>query len=162
MQSPQLQLVKCGGESFKWDKIATIQRNLRAYWPNLKGRRENERYWNYEWYKHGTCTPFGVFDYFNNTVQITRGIDLEAKLFEVGVELGYSYELLQFQSAIEETFGEELNIGTRCEKDVDDNFALVEVHFCINLKQQLMKCKVNSPGDCNKREFILYISTKKH
>ena len=57
----------CTQEAFDPSILTPIQADMDRYWPSLNG--PSNTFWEHEWSKHGTCTPWSVHDYFNHGLQ---------------------------------------------------------------------------------------------
>ena len=59
----------CPGERFDIKKLASIRGTLDVDWLSCPQHGStNEKFWEHEWSKHGTCTGLSQLDYFNVTL----------------------------------------------------------------------------------------------
>lgn len=54
----------CSYERLNENLFKDYLNGLNTYWPSLKEGYTNERFWEHEWLKHGTCSGYTQHDYF--------------------------------------------------------------------------------------------------
>lgn len=66
----------CTSEPFDETVINEIGlEDMNHYWPNVKSEptdADYDSFWQHEWTKHGTCSPFRQLDYFNTTLTLGK------------------------------------------------------------------------------------------
>ena len=65
----------CSGESFSLEQIEALIPSLTMFWPSCYNM-PNEKFWEHEWDKHGTCSGYSIEEYFQTT------LDLRSRFYE--------------------------------------------------------------------------------
>lgn len=67
---PESSCTFCSEEEFDEKKIsANTLELMKIYWPNCMNVN-NEKFWEHEWSKHGTCTGMTQEEYFNKGIEL--------------------------------------------------------------------------------------------
>ncbi|KAM3508471.1 hypothetical protein MY11210_006712 [Beauveria gryllotalpidicola] len=117
---------------------------MKRYWKHFKG--EDERFWEREWRKHGTCVTtlepscYGdayrageeAADFFTRTVGLFKTLPTYQWLADAGIEPSDSktYDAAQIQSVLAKQHGAEVTL--RCSKDL-----IYEVWYHFNVRGSL-------------------------
>jgi len=56
----------CPGQAFNAGQIETLNASLNSFWIDNEG--DNPWLWSHEWTKHGTCTGYSEYGYFQNAI----------------------------------------------------------------------------------------------
>ncbi|XP_052284299.1 ribonuclease Oy-like [Dreissena polymorpha] len=126
---------------FDFSKIASLQKDLLTFWPNLYNDTELESFWSHEWTKHGTCAQdlpetTGELNYFSKGLEMNQKYDMLKMLSDGGVTPSptaqYSYK--QFMAAVKQSTGFDPNIECSYIKlDNGTDFHLVsEIEICLS------------------------------
>ncbi|KAL9121497.1 MAG: hypothetical protein Q9187_001942 [Circinaria calcarea] len=114
---------------------------MNVYWKDYKG--DDESFWEHEFNKHGTCistlepkcyTDYKpqqeVFDYFNITVNLFKGLDSYAFLAAAGIvpSMTQTYTFAQIQAALTAPRG--VTVGFKCANKTD----LDEIWYYYNVR----------------------------
>jgi len=75
----------CTSAPFSMSALAPIQSELTQFWPSCQGDPLQE-FWAHEWSKHGTCSPWGVYQYFNTALQVFNSGSWQSSCPQVGNE----------------------------------------------------------------------------
>lgn len=74
-------------DKFNADHLKPIHSQLVHQWPTAftGPGQSDETFWQHEWEKHGTCSPFSMFNYFHETLQLDLKYPINTWLKDGGV-----------------------------------------------------------------------------
>ncbi|KAI8060865.1 RNase Sy [Gongronella butleri] len=103
---------------------STLYNEMTTYWPSYTG--DNDAFWTHEWDKHGTCVSTlapacytnyqkyeDVNDYFGKAIALRAQYDLYQVLSAAGITPGGSYDVSEFENAIEQAYGVVPNVNCK-------------------------------------------------
>lgn len=116
-------------------QISNLKSNLINDWPDLNGN--HERFWRYEWEKHGTCseTKYDQLQYFRTTLTLMKKIDILDTLGKANIkpDTVARYENSKITAAIQQNTGFTPRLWCK-------NGKLLEISFCVNTSLADMHC----------------------
>eukprot|EP00760_Papus_ankaliazontas_P003083 PhM_4_TR11412/c0_g1_i1/m.19962/K01166/E3.1.27.1; ribonuclease T2 len=68
----------CSKENFNPSAVSNISSILRTFWPSCKGASENH-FLGHEWTKHGTCTGWSQYKYFETALTVFNTTNWKSK-----------------------------------------------------------------------------------
>ncbi|KAL0555424.1 hypothetical protein IC582_009369 [Cucumis melo] len=79
----------------QYSKVISLEAQLKIYWPDLISGN-NDKFWGHEWDNHGKCSdpPFGLFQYFQISLNLRKQFDLLAILTAAGLNPQSSNDLV--------------------------------------------------------------------
>ncbi|GAV77548.1 Ribonuclease_T2 domain-containing protein, partial [Cephalotus follicularis] len=120
-----------------------IRRQLDIYWPDLHRPPFNERFWRYEYNKHGYCSSniYNSSDYFKKALTLRQdpSLDILRILTAAGLGPGASHRYVDIETAIKKRIGKKPAL--RCKKLWGYHGTLSEITLCYDYYgQQLIDC----------------------
>ncbi|XP_075658628.1 extracellular ribonuclease LE-like [Castanea sativa] len=123
--------VSCpGSPDFHFDEVQRGSNDLLGrmdqWWPsfNAAHKRSNRPFWNTEWKKHGTCTPFTQSKYFEKAISGAEYLNLYR------IRPGMQTYTSEIKNEIEMTFN--LKPRIQCNEDQYGTVQLYEITFCVD------------------------------
>ncbi|XP_020958832.1 ribonuclease 3-like isoform X2 [Arachis ipaensis] len=114
---------------------STLQRYLEHYWPSLKPRVSNMKFWTQQWEKHGSCSAerFDQSKYFGKAVFITHRLDILAELKNAGIipDGTKTYSRTDIVNAIKNTKTNQVEPELLCVQHQND-VLLSEIRLCLD------------------------------
>ncbi|CAK8530183.1 unnamed protein product [Lathyrus sativus] len=132
-------------KSFNSSLINSLVPQLSNVWPNIEKGNTNVRFWGYEWNKHGSCSPFSQYNYFNHAISLYNQNNLMSMLAAQNIlPNGTSHPPQDFINAIQ------LDVHVQpllvC---VNRNY-LAEIHLCFDAAASIhINCPRPSSPTCS-------------
>ena len=89
----------CREQPFVFSRLKSLLPQLRAEWHNYRG--PDEKFWEHEWLKHGTCTGMSEIEYFTKVLELsykTRDLDpqwiwkqFSGRTFNLPIDLDWNF-----------------------------------------------------------------------
>ena len=116
---------------------------LSTMWPNIEIGRSNVVFWAYEWNKHGSCSPFSQYDYFNHAISLYNQNNLKSMLAAQNITPGTSHSIQVIFNAIQ------LHVGVQPLLVCFNRNYLAEIHICFDVTATShTNCPVPSSQTC--------------
>jgi len=59
-------------QKFNWRVLRNISSDLEKYWMSYGDLKDDVLFWKHEWVRHGCCTSFSLYDYFNTVLKVYK------------------------------------------------------------------------------------------
>ncbi|RYR58073.1 hypothetical protein Ahy_A05g023755 [Arachis hypogaea] len=123
-------------KKFYNSRITNLRGQLEIDWPNLNGQSLNDKFWEDEWNKHGTCSlnKFQQFQYFSLAIDIKNKLDILRLLENAGIRPNatVTYNYIDIVDAIKAKIGP-FEPQLHCVMP-HNNVLLLEVRVCLDDK----------------------------
>jgi len=123
----------CAGPKFDVNVISGLVSTLNKVWPSNSG--SNNVFWQHEWEKHGTCSDFAEYAYFQNAINLQAKYNVKdaldkSNILPTGTK---TYTTASINSAVQTYIGAQPALHCTGSK-------LVEIALCISKSLGLTNC----------------------
>ncbi|XP_050215062.1 ribonuclease 1-like [Mercurialis annua] len=143
--------IGCAGAPFDITKLnnAAFKKELYKLWPSVTIKGTNEFFWEHEWKTHGTCSPFGLADYFETTLRRAQEVDLLNILISAGIKPDDSLYLIDdIKKALK---AHNIEAVIRCKNMKGNVLELHEIRICVDKSgKHFEACDKSEEGCGNK------------
>ncbi|EEF49431.1 extracellular ribonuclease LE [Ricinus communis] len=126
----------CNSVPFDNGKLTkAVINDLSTCWPDLL-RGDNTNFWSREWQKHGTCSGLKLADYFKNSINLVKGINILKTLDNAGIRPdNKNYRIVDIKKAVKIAQNKQplqLEPSIKCNVNTKGEIQLHEIRLCVN------------------------------
>ncbi|KAL4374422.1 hypothetical protein HN51_008220 [Arachis hypogaea] len=137
--------------SFEANTVNILGRQLAIDWPNLHGQKWNNKFWEAQWLKHGTCSlnNFKQLQYFSLAIGIKNKLDILGMLENAGIRPNatITYNYIDIVDAIKAKIGP-FEPELYCVMPHNNVVLLFEVRVCRDAMGATYISCVNNSNSC--------------
>ncbi|XP_015108886.1 ribonuclease Oy-like [Diachasma alloeum] len=138
------QFCKNGG-TFEASALAPLERELKAKWMTIDGRRTHQSFWSYQWKKHGSCsTSLKELDtplkYFKKALELNDIYNIQDILRKANVVPGRSYSPQAIFNGVNKVLGRRSQVACITNSEKRESY-LWEIRVCFDKSLNLVDCK---------------------
>lgn len=123
-----------------------LKKELQLKWISIFN--DDNKFWEYEWKKHGSCTGYNPSEYFDKTLKLYNNLDFNKNLNKIVKKFGKQYTSNDFRKYLSEYYPK---VKLNCKNNLFE-----EIRFCYNNDYQLIDCYDNTTCDIDLESFEYY------